>query len=80
MSADVIRAEIERIAQEQFDWQGNLRDEMRLVEDLRLDSLKLLSFAIEIENYFRVCLDPEDEAAISTVGHLVQTLERKLKK
>ncbi len=34
---------------------------MRLVEDLRLDSIRLLTLAAEVENRFRVILDEEDE-------------------
>ena len=51
---------------------------MHLVEDLELDSLKLLTLAVEIENHFRICLDEEDEAAIETVADLVHTIERKV--
>ena len=53
---------------------GNISDgrarcpEMRLVEDLELGSLKTLTLALEVENYFRVCLD--EEAEILTVGDL----------
>ena len=46
---------------------------MRLVEDLRLDSIRLLTLAVEVENRFRVRLDEVDEAGIETVGDLVAT-------
>jgi len=51
---------------------------MRLVEDLRLDSLRLLTLAIEVEDRFQVALDEQDEAAIETVGDLVAAVGRKL--
>lgn len=50
----------------------------RLVEDLGLDSLGLLTLAAEVENRFRVALEPEDEARIATVGDLVDVLAAKL--
>jgi acyl carrier protein len=46
------------------------------VEQLGLDSLKLLTLTIEIENHFRVCLDEEAEAEIVTVGDLARVVRR----
>jgi len=50
----------------------------RLVEDLGLDSLKLLTLAAAVENHFRVALAPEDDARIRTVADLVAALAEKL--
>ena len=69
---------IAEVARRHVDWQGELAPGMRLVEDLRLDSLRLLTLAIEVEDRFRVALDEEDEAAIETVGDLVALVGRKL--
>jgi acyl carrier protein len=69
---------IAEVARRHLDWQGELAPGMRLVEDLRLDSLRLLTLAIEVEDRFRVALDEEDEAAIETVGDLVALVGRKL--
>jgi acyl carrier protein len=66
---------IAEVARQHLGWQGSLRPEMRLVEDLELDSLKSLTLALEVENYFKVCLD--EEAGIQTVGDLV-TIIREL--
>jgi acyl carrier protein len=55
-----------------------LAPELRLVEDLHLDSVGLLTLAVEVEDRFRICLDPEDEAAIRTVGDLERVLRGKL--
>ena len=49
---------------------------MRLVEDLELDSLRLLTLAVEVENRFRVAFEPEDDEEIVTVGDLVDAVER----
>lgn len=59
---------ITEVAWQHLGWKGELRAEMRLVEDLELDSLKTLTLAIEVENHFRICLD--EEAEILTVGDL----------
>lgn len=78
MTEAEILAGVASVAREHLDWRQPLEPEMRLVEDLRLDSLRLLTLAVEVENLFRVCLEPEDEAAILTVGDLVATVRRKL--
>lgn len=55
-----------------------LSPEMRLVEDLELDSIRRLSLAVAVEDRFRICLDEEDEMEIVTLGDLAATVERKL--
>lgn len=52
---------------------------LRLVDDLALDSIQLLTLAVEVENRFRICLDPEDEAGIETIGDLADVVAAKLK-
>lgn len=73
-----ILAGIAQVAQEHLGWEGPLTPDMRLVEDLRLDSVRLLTLAAEVENRFRVLLDEADEAGIQTVGDLVVIVRRKL--
>ncbi len=50
----------------------------RLVEDLELDSIRLLTLAMEVEDRFQVCLDEEDEQAIVTVQDLIDVVRGKL--
>jgi acyl carrier protein len=69
---------IAQVAREHLGWEGPLTAEMRLIEDLRLDSVRLLTLAAEVENRFRVLLDEADELAIETVGDLVAIVRRKL--
>jgi acyl carrier protein len=71
-------AEIAEIAREKVGWTGPVSPELRLVEDLALDSLRLLTLAIEVEDHFRVCLDEMDEEEIETLGDLADTVARKL--
>ena len=77
MNQDQILGEISRIGREKLDFPGDVRLEQRLVEDLELDSIRLLTLAMEIEDHFEICLDEEDEEAIETVGDLVELVERK---
>ncbi|HEV8582310.1 MAG TPA: acyl carrier protein [Thermoanaerobaculia bacterium] len=78
MSDEDILAGIQEVARIHLGWEGALRPELRLIEDLRLDSIRLLTLAVEVENRFRVLLDELDEGAIATVGDLVSVIRRKL--
>jgi acyl carrier protein len=78
MSEAEILAGLEAIARERLEFAGPLRRDANLIEELRLDSLRLLTLAVEVENRFRVRLTPEEEGAIATVGDLVDLVRRKL--
>ncbi len=77
MNDKAILAGIAEVARLHLGWEGGLAPEMRLVEDLRLDSIRLLTLAAEVENRFRVRLDELDEGAVETVGDLVTIVKRK---
>lgn len=78
MTRDEVLREVETVAREHVGFDGRLDPSMRLIEDLRLDSIRLLTLAVEVENRFRICLDEEDEETIATVGDLVDAVRRKL--
>ncbi len=78
MTREEVLREVERVARDHVGFEGRLEPAMRLIEDLRLDSIRLLTLAVEVENRFRICLDEEDEEAIATVGDLVDAVRRKL--
>jgi acyl carrier protein len=78
MSEEAILEGIAEVARVHLGWEEELTPEMRLVEDLRLDSIRLLTLAMEVENRFRVRLDELDEGSIETVGDLVAVVRRKL--
>jgi acyl carrier protein len=69
---------IREVARRHLDVDLELRSDVRLAEDLELDSIKILTLAVEVENRFRVCLDPSSEARIETVGDLVAEVGRQL--
>ena len=78
MTGGEILTGIEEVAREHGLWVGTLSPRLRLVEDLDLDSLKALTLAVEVENKFRIRLDPEVEAKIVTIGDLVEMVRREL--
>lgn len=80
MTREEILQGIEEVAREHLDLPARrLRPEQRLAEDLALDSIQRLTLAVEVENRFRVLLDPEDDEAIATVGDLAEVVGRKLR-
>jgi len=66
------------LARRHLDWSGPVRPEMDLVEDLQLDSLKLLTLAVPVENHFHISLDTANEVRIRRVSDLVSAIEQKL--
>ena len=50
----------------------------RLGEDLKLDSVGLLSLAINLENHYRVRLPDSSEQPPETVGDIVDLLQQTL--
>jgi len=71
-----IIAGIAEVASTHLEWRGELRPDLKLVEDLELDSLKTLTLALEVENRFKVYLDQEGD--LVTVGDLVNAIRRQL--
>ena len=78
MKSEEIFGAIELLARDKLEFTGELRPESRLVEDLKLDSIRLLTLATEVEDHFKICLDEADEESIETVANLVAVVEAKL--
>ena len=78
MDRNVILQGITRAAQKELAFAGELHADQRLVEDLQLDSIRLLSLAMAVEDHFRIALDAEEEGGIDRVGDLVDLIEKKL--
>lgn len=78
MTRAEILAGIAEVARAHVGFRGELGEEQRLIEDLGLDSIGRLVLAAEVENRFRVALEPEDDAAITTVGELISVVSGKL--
>ena len=78
MTAAEILREVGVLAADHLDIEPPILPEMTLVEDLDLDSLKLLTLAVQVENRFEICLGAEDEEQIRTVSDLVSMIEQKL--
>ena len=69
---------LRKVAREHLDYEGELTPETRLVDALALDSLRLLTLVVELENHFEVCLEEGDEEGIETVADLLAVLRSRL--
>ena len=69
---------VERVVRQHLGHTGPVRADMPLVETFRLDSVRMLTLVVELENHFRVNLEPGDEAGLESVGDLVALLERRV--
>ena len=69
---------IRELARDKLDYSGEVDLDSRLAEDLELDSIQLLTLAMEVEDRFLVCLDESDEAGIRTVADLLDVVEAKI--
>jgi acyl carrier protein len=49
-----------------------------LAGELQLDSLQRLELVVAIENEFEICLTPEDEQGLATLGELAALVEQRL--
>ncbi len=84
MNAQDILDTIQDVARKHLDWdgqlaaKGSLKPEMRLVEDLELDSVDMTTLAVEVEDHFDISLEAADEEQIVTVGDLVRVVGREL--
>lgn len=77
-SQQAIEAQIARILREQLAVTLPLSAETDLLADLQLDSVQQLTLIVELENHFRLCFDPGDEAGLSTLGSVAALLRRRL--
>ncbi len=78
MNADRILEGLVAVAREHLDHEGGLEASSPLVEVLELDSIRLLTLIVEVENHFRVCLEEGDEKGLETAGDLVALIGRRL--
>jgi acyl carrier protein len=77
LSEPEIVSRIESILLERLGVTRTLRPEMELARELELDSIARLVLVTEIENSFRFCFEPDDEAALKTLGDLIRVIQAK---
>lgn len=75
--AEILSA-IADVAREHLGWKGPVRPEMNLIEDLGLDSLRVMTLVGALEDRLHVRFDDEDESEVTTVAALVAAVRRRL--
>lgn len=73
-----ILKEIQTIVFEAFEVETPLEPAMSLKRDLKLDSLSTIVIATELEARFRIKLNEEGDALVTTVGDLMALVERRV--
>ena len=68
---------IAEIAAKDLEREQAIDPSLRLIEDLKLDSIRLLTLIVAVEDRFRICLDPDDEQELETVDDLIDLIVRK---
>lgn len=78
LTDDELLEGVRAVAREHLAYEGDLGPDTRLLEALTLDSLRMLTLVVEIENRFEVCLEEGDEQGLETVEDLIAVLRRRL--
>ena len=66
------------VARDHLEFEGDIALDTRLMETMELDSIRLLTLVVELENHFQICLDEGDEDGVETVADLVAVLRMHL--
>ena len=78
MSDEDILAGIRRVASEYLAYEGDILPDTLLAPTLELDSIRMLTLVVELENHFTICLEEGDEEGIETVSDLVAVVRGRL--
>ena len=78
MSDAQILEGIQKVAREHLDFEGDIALDTPLADALELDSIRMLTLVVELENHFEVILEEDDESGIETVGDLVRVIKVRL--
>jgi len=70
---------IQRIVTAELEFKGEVRPELDLQRDLRIDSLGAVVLAVGLEDHFRVRLSPEDTVGVTTVADLVARVAERVR-
>jgi acyl carrier protein len=72
MDEAAILAKLTYILREHVQYSGEIDGSMNLREDLNLDSLQQLTFIVETENAFELCLSPQAEEELASIDDVVR--------
>ena len=71
MDSEQVRNAVATILREEVQWEGPFPEGGL---DKHLDSLQRMSLVVAVEDHFRICFEPEDEAAIHDLGDFLRVI------
>ncbi|MED5371657.1 MAG: acyl carrier protein [Myxococcota bacterium] len=77
-SDETLLAGIAAVAAEHLDHHDPITPQTSLVSAMSLDSIRMLTLVVELENHFKVMLEEGDEQGIETVGDLMGVLRARM--
>ncbi len=78
MTPTQILAGLQTVATDHLDFEGELDSQASIVSVLELDSLRMLTLVVEVENHFQICLEEGDEQELVTAADLVEVIRRRI--
>jgi acyl carrier protein len=78
VSDETLLQGIRQVAAEHLQHQDPISPQTRLVQAMALDSIRMLTLVVELENHFKVMLEEGDEEGIETVRDLMQVLRSRM--
>ena len=78
MTRDEISRRLRAIVAERLAQQAPPSPQADLIGELQLDSVQQLELVVAIENEFEICLTPDDEQGLATLGELAALVEQRL--
>ena len=76
MTEATILEGLRAIAKTHLSYDGDMVMDAPLVETLKLDSIRMLTLIVEVENHFEICLEEDDESSIETLQDLIVVVRR----
>lgn len=77
MRDEELLASIAEIAKVELGYAGPLALDTPLVEALRLDSVRMLTLVVALENRLSICFEEGDEAELLTVTDLIALVRKR---
>lgn len=75
MTKTEIRSTLSMLAKRDLGFEGTIPEGELAAQ---FDSVQRLTFVVAIEDEFRVCFEPEDEAKLLTLDDLIMAIDNKL--
>ncbi len=66
---------VKKIIRENIDFQGEIRSEDHLINDLHIDSFDMIMIVNALEDDFSILVEEEDLVGLITVNDIVQKLK-----